>query len=90
VDSVDANFLPLIYDILKSLDKDPNEMIVRVNELKEKLQKMREQIEKLPGIDLSKEEQERQLEVLRQQLILKTELLKKYKDFSKFDIPPPQ
>jgi len=50
-----------------------------VAELKAKLQLAKEQIAKLPGIDYSKEEQERQLELLRQQLVIKTELLKKYK-----------
>lgn len=59
-------------------------MIAKVNELQRKLETMREFVEKLPGIDLSKEEQQRQMEVLRQQLITKTELLKKYKNVDKF------
>jgi RNA polymerase II transcription mediator complex subunit 9 len=59
-------------------------MIAKVNELQKKLENMREFVEKLPGIDLSKEEQQRQMEVLRQQLITKTELLKKYKNVDKF------
>jgi len=67
-----------------SLDKNPQEMIAKVNELQKKLENMREFVEKLPGIDLSKEEQKRQMEVLRQQLITKTELLKKYKNVDKF------
>ena len=70
-----------------SLDKNPQEIIAKVNELQKKLESMREYIEKLPGIDLSKEEQERQMEVLRQQLITKTELLKKYKNFDMFEVP---
>ena len=69
-----------------SLDKNPQEMIAKVNELQKKLENMREHVEKLPGIDLSKEEQRRQMEVLRQQLITKTELLKKYKSTDMFEV----
>lgn len=88
VEEVDANFLPLIYDTLKSLDRGPTEVSLKVNELQKKLQQMREQIEGLPGIDLSREEQLRQMEVLRQQLVIKTELLRKYKDTDRFDVLP--
>lgn len=63
-------------------------MSLKVNELQKKFQQMREQIESLPGIDLSREEQLRQMEVLRQQLAIKTELLRKYKDTDRFDILP--
>ena len=63
-------------------------MSLKVNELQKKFQVMREQIENLPGIDLSREEQLRQMEVLRQQLAIKTELLHKYKDTNRFDILP--
>jgi len=59
-----------------------------VNELQKKFQQMREQIENLPGIDLSRKEQLRQMEVLRQQLAIKTELLRKYKNTDRFDILP--
>jgi len=60
----------------------------KVNELQKKFQQMREQIENLPGIDPSREEQLRQMEVLRQQLSIKTELLRKYKDTDQFDVLP--
>ena len=63
-------------------------MSLKVNELQKKFQTMREQIENFPGIDLSREEQLRQMEVLRQQLAIKTELLRKYKDTDRFDILP--
>jgi len=61
---------------------------LKVNELQKKLQQTREQIEGLSGIDLSREEQLRQMEVLRQQLVIKTELLRKYKDTDHFDVLP--
>ena len=60
-------------------------MTQKINELRSKLQKSREQIEKLPGIDHSKAEQERHIEVLRQQLESKTQLIKKYKNLVNFD-----
>ena len=63
-------------------------MSLKVNELQKKFQAMREQIEKMPGIDLSRDEQLRQMEVLRQQLTIKTELLRKYRDTDQFDILP--
>ena len=61
-------------------------MVQKIGELKAKLQRARDQIEKVHGIDLSKEEQEEQIELLRQQLVTKTELLKKYKNLCNFDI----
>ena len=64
-------------------------MSLRVNELQKKFQQMREQIDSLSGIDMSREEQLRQMEVLRQQLFIKTQLLSKYKDTDMFDIMPP-
>ena len=69
-----------------SVEKESYDATQRVADLKNKLQQARERIDKLPGIDLSKEEQERQIEVLRQQLLNKTQLLKDYRDMSKFDV----
>ena len=71
-----------------SLDRGPTEVSLRVNELQKKFQQMREQIDSLSGIDMSREEQLRQMEVLRQQLFIKTQLLSKYKDTDMFDIMP--
>ena len=65
---------------LCSVDKDSHDITAKVNELRNKLQRAREQIEKLKGIEYSQEEQKRQVEVLRKQLISKTDLLRKYKD----------
>lgn len=58
---------------------------MRINDLKVQLEKAKEEVQKLPGIDLSKDEQERQMEILRQQLATKTELLRKYKHICSFD-----
>ncbi|XP_013393420.1 mediator of RNA polymerase II transcription subunit 9 [Lingula anatina] len=85
--SEDVNFLPIIYDIIKSIDKDSHDVGTKVNEFKVKLQKAKDQTEKLPGIEYSKEDQLKQLDILRKQLIQKTELLQKYKNLCNFDIP---
>ncbi len=69
-----------------SVEKDSHDITQKINDLRGKLQKSREQIEKLPGIDYNKEEQERQIEVLRQQLASKTELLRRYKNLANFDL----
>ena len=70
-----------------SVDKDTNEVPQKLTELRNKLDRAREQVKKLPGIDYSKEEQERQIEVLRKQLSSKTDLLRRYKTMCNFDIP---
>ncbi len=69
-----------------SVEKDSHDITQKINDLRGKLQKSREQIEKLPGIDYNKEEQEKQIEVLRQQLASKTELLRRYKNLANFDL----
>ena len=64
-------------------------------ELKAQFQQGRECIDRLPGVQYSQEEQLRQKSVLQEQLILKTELLSKYKTGDQFeqmksngDLPP--
>lgn len=53
--------------------------------LHERLNECREQINKLPGIGCTKEEQLKKLESLRQQLTMKKDLLMKYKHNCNFD-----
>ena len=69
------------------MEREPHEVTQKVTDLKNKLDQAREQVKKLPGIEHSKEEQERQIEVLRKQLVSKTELLRRYKNMCNFDIP---
>jgi mediator of RNA polymerase II transcription subunit 9 len=45
----------------------------------------RQQLLKMPGIGVTKEEQIKSLDALRQQLILKKQLLMKYKNSCPFD-----
>ncbi|XP_034251865.1 mediator of RNA polymerase II transcription subunit 9 [Thrips palmi] len=97
VDDVDVEFLPLIYEIIRSLEKDPHDTTQKTRdsqdttqkilELQRKLEKAREQIRKLPGIEYNSEEQLKQLDVLRNQLRLKRELLHKYRNMCTFEIP---
>jgi Tfp pilus assembly protein PilO len=69
-----------------SVDRDGADVGQKVEELRNKLASAREQIERLPGIDQSPEDQRKHIEVLRKQLVSKTELLKKYKNQSNFNL----
>ncbi|XP_077293198.1 mediator complex subunit 9 [Arctopsyche grandis] len=94
---VDADVLPLVYDIIRSLERDAHDSStkardshdcsVKVLELHAKLDKARAQIRRLPGIEFNKQEQLRQFEILRNQLHLKRELLQKYRNMCSFDTP---
>lgn len=97
VDDVDIEFLPIIYEVIRSLEKDPHDntqktrdsldTTQKILELQRKLDKAREQIRKLPGIEYNTEEQLKQLDVLRNQLRLKRELLHKYRNMCSFELP---
>ncbi|KAL7737670.1 hypothetical protein ACLKA6_006072 [Drosophila palustris] len=90
VDQLDIEILPIIYDIVRCVEKDPLENAVKLREsqdcnhkifeLQKRFDSAREQIKQLPGIDYNKEEQLQRLELLRNQLKLKQQLIKKYKD----------
>uniref|UniRef100_T1J6Y1 Mediator of RNA polymerase II transcription subunit 9 n=1 Tax=Strigamia maritima TaxID=126957 RepID=T1J6Y1_STRMM len=95
-EETDVEFLPLIYEIIRSIEKenhdaaqkakDLSNTTLKMNELKNKLQQCRESIQRLPGIDYSKEDQVKRFEALRKQLIMKRELLIKYRNFCHFDV----
>lgn len=94
-DEGDFDLLSTIYDIIKSVEKeqqdnaqklkDSQEAGQKVLELQRKLDHAREVVRKLPGIELSKEEQLQQIDLLRQQLTLKRDLLNKYRSITSFD-----
>lgn len=69
-----------------SLEKDPHDVTTKMTELKNHFQKARECVEKMPGIQCSKSEQLKQIDVLRSQLTIKTELLQKYKSYGVFHL----
>ncbi|XP_059620112.1 mediator of RNA polymerase II transcription subunit 9 [Phlebotomus argentipes] len=86
VDEIEIEILPTIYAIIRSVEKDPvdkqresQDCSLKVLELQKKLDSVRSQIRQLP-IDLNKEEQLQRLETLRNQLLLKQNLLNKYKN----------
>ncbi|XP_071536522.1 mediator of RNA polymerase II transcription subunit 9 isoform X4 [Panulirus ornatus] len=85
-EEIDVDFLPVIYQYLRCLEKEPTDLnrvsqesSQKVLELQRKIQTAREQVRKLPGVEYSREEQLRRLEALRKQLALKKCLLLKYK-----------
>lgn len=72
-----------------SIEKDSpdlNQVNQKLNELKTQFQKARECVDKMPGIQYSKEEQLKRLSILHKQLELKTQLLQKYKTKGTFEI----
>lgn len=89
VSDIEAEFLPLIHDIVKTVEKDPQDAAAKnkesleasqkVGELSKKLEKARGDVKKLAGVDFTKEEQAAQLKALKNQLKLKQELILKYK-----------
>lgn len=97
VDDLDIEILPLVYEIIRSVEKDPHDNTQKAKEsqdtshkildLQKKLDSARSQIKRLPGIEYSKEEQLQKLETLRRQLRLKRELLLKYRNMCTFDVP---
>ena len=58
----------------------------KMTELKNKLEKAKEFVEKMPGIQQSQSEQIKQIDILRNQLTVKTALLEKYRSMDKFDL----
>lgn len=96
-EEVDVEILPLIYEIIRSIERDPHDATQKpresqdtaqkILELQKKLDQAREQVKRLPGVDLSREEQLKRLEFLRTQLRLKRELLLKYRTTCTFEIP---
>ncbi|KAJ8681188.1 hypothetical protein QAD02_016975 [Eretmocerus hayati] len=97
VADLDIEILPIIYEIIRSVEKDPHDtsqkakesqdISHKILELQKKLDSARAQIKKLPGIEYSKEEQLQKLEILKTQLRLKKELLLKYRNMCTFDAP---
>jgi len=90
VETLDIEILPVIYDIIRGIEKDPTDTAAKqresqdcsqkVLELQKRIESARNQIKQLPGIDYNIEEQLQRLETLRNQLTLKQQLIKKYKN----------
>ncbi|GAB6032630.1 hypothetical protein CHUAL_011509 [Chamberlinius hualienensis] len=96
-ENIETDFLPLIYDIIRSIEKetadasqklrDSHDTYQKIMDLKMKLQQCRAQINKLNGIDYSKDDQLKRLDALRKQLVMKRELLLKYRNMCHFSAP---
>ncbi|CAI9163162.1 unnamed protein product [Rangifer tarandus platyrhynchus] len=82
-----CSFLPLVHSIIKCMDKDSPDVHQDLNTLKTKFQEMRKVVSTMPGIHLSPEQQQQQLQRLREQVRTKNELLQKYKSLCMFEIP---
>ncbi|CAD6998636.1 mediator of RNA polymerase II transcription subunit 9 [Ceratitis capitata] len=82
--------LPVIYEIIRCVEKDPldnatkqkesQECSQKILELQKRFEIARNEVKQLPGIEYNKEEQLQRLELLRNQLKLKQQLIRKYKD----------
>merc|ERR1712141_65131 len=92
VKDVDVELLPLVHDIVRALEKESNdhgqrtrdslEASQKIIELNKKVEKVREDIYRLPGIEAGKEEQLAKMQNLRQQLKMKKDLIAKYKELN--------
>jgi len=89
---LNTEILPVIYEIIRSIEKDHHDNTVKtresqdcslkVLELQKRLEQARAEIRQLPGIEYSKEQQLNNLEALKKQLQLKQELLQRYKSLT--------
>ncbi|XP_044731772.1 mediator of RNA polymerase II transcription subunit 9 [Chrysoperla carnea] len=95
IEELDFEILPVIYEIIRSVERDPHDNAAKaresqdcsqkVLELQKKLDQARAQIRRLPGIEFSREQQLQRLEALKTQLRLKQELLQKYRHMCSLD-----
>ncbi|XP_044753156.1 mediator of RNA polymerase II transcription subunit 9 [Coccinella septempunctata] len=95
VEEFNFEFLPIIYGIIRRIEKDHHDTAAKTKESQECAQKVlelqkhldqaRAQIHQLRGIGYNKEQQLSNLESLKVQLKLKQELLQKYRYMFPFD-----
>ena len=71
-----------LFQDLSQKNKDSLEASQKVAELSKKVETLRSDIYRLPGIERSKPQQLRKLELLRKQLLMKKRLISKYKDLN--------
>ncbi|KAK1164741.1 mediator of RNA polymerase II transcription subunit 9 [Acipenser oxyrinchus oxyrinchus] len=69
------------------MDKDSQDVHQELNKLKTKIQEVREQISTMPGISMSPEQQQQQLQSVREQVHTKNKLLQKYRSLCMSNIP---
>uniref|UniRef100_UPI00358E230C mediator of RNA polymerase II transcription subunit 9 n=1 Tax=Myxine glutinosa TaxID=7769 RepID=UPI00358E230C len=81
------SFLPIIHDIMKSMEKDSQEVHQELSRLKTRIGEVRTTVASMPGIDTNPEEQRKLLKHLEDQVQSKQQLLHKYKMLGVFEIP---
>ncbi|XP_060528411.1 mediator of RNA polymerase II transcription subunit 9-like isoform X1 [Cylas formicarius] len=96
---LNIEILPVVYEIIRSVEKDHHDNTAKtresqdcaqkVLELQRRLDQARADIRLLPGIEFSKEQQLNHLEALKTQLKLKQELLQKYRYMYPFEFQKP-
>ncbi|RZC35334.1 mediator of RNA polymerase II transcription subunit 9 [Asbolus verrucosus] len=99
VEDLNIEILPVVYEIIRSVEKDHHDNTAKtresqdcsqkVLELQKRLDQARAEIRLLPGIEYSKEQQLNHLEALKTQLKLKQELLHKYRYMYSFEVQKP-
>ena len=70
---------------IRDSQQSMNDSNAKMQSLKDKLNQFRQQLIKIDGIGVTKEEQMKSLDALRQQLVMKRDLLIKYKNSCPFD-----
>ena len=90
--NVSVELLPVVHDVIRVLEKESNdqgqrardshEASQKILELSKKVEKLREDIYRLPGIEASKEEQLVKLQSMKKQLKMKKDLIAKYKELN--------
>ncbi|XP_027050488.1 uncharacterized protein LOC113677848 [Pocillopora damicornis] len=80
------NLLPIIFETIQALQKtnDPQEFTKKVNGFRAKLQHCRALLDKIPGIEMSCEEQKELLIKCKTQYTEKCELLRNYRNLPVF------
>ncbi|KAL1505982.1 hypothetical protein ABEB36_005423 [Hypothenemus hampei] len=99
VEELNIEILPVVYEIIRGVEKDHHDITAKtresqdcsqkVLELQKRLDQARADINLLPGIEFSKEQQLNHLEALKSQLRLKQELLQKYRYLYPFEFQKP-
>ena len=70
---------------IRDSQQSANDSNAKMQSLRDKFNQFRQQVLKIDGIGVTKEEQMKSLDALRQQLIMKRDLLIKYKNSCPFD-----
>ncbi|CAF4331966.1 unnamed protein product [Rotaria sp. Silwood2] len=82
-------FLPRLSDILKSFEKNPSDLKVKLDDLRKQFEACHDMISRVEGIDTTVDDQRSEFERLDNELKSKSELLKKHIQMCKFDLNMP-